>query len=237
MTLLHNQINRLWHNPSYLKFKEHGFARRIFTSKDTEGFLRTGAYLIKEAEKRSDTIIPWDEKRRYEILANPRLENAFLALGTEYLLKGIFLSKGYAINKHESSAPPVSYPILLKGNRDKLRSNEVQDLSQIIAHLGRVIDFSEFDKSQKDEEKKAVAELKGIHSKGIEKLTIPFPNAKQILEYLHFKRNYALHRPFIIPEFRGITRHVFKLLDYIAQKGTGRKIEELSKLNDTSGEK
>lgn len=232
MALTHNQINKLWYNPTYDKFKKHGFVKNIFTSKDAEDFIRTGAYLIKEAEKRSNIIIPWDENRRYEILANPRLENAFMALGTEYLLKGVFLIKGYAINEPKPLAKSIRHPIILKSNKNKLLANEVHDLTYVVDHIAKLIDFAEFDKSQKDDETKAKAELKGQRLKGITRMTIPFPNAKQLLIYLHFKRNYALHRPFIIPEFRGITRHIFKLLDYIAQNGTGRTLEALSKLND-----
>jgi len=232
MALTHNQINRLWYNPTYEKFKKHGFVSKIFTSKDAEDFIRTGAYLIKEAEKRSNIIIPWDEHRRYEILANPRLENAFVALGTEYLLKGIFLIKGYAINESKPLATSISHPIVLKGNKNKLLANEVQDLSYVVDHIAKIVDFADFDKTQKDDEVKEKAELKGQRLKGITRMTIPFPTAKQILTYLHFKRNYALHRPFIIPEFRGITRHIFKLLDNIAQKGSGRTLEVLAKLND-----
>lgn len=232
MPLTHNQINRLWHKPTYTKFKQHGFVKHVFTSKDAEDFIRTGAYLIKEAEKRSNIIIPWDERRRYEIMANPRLENAFLALGAEYLLKGIFLIKGYAINEPKRLTIPIQHPISLKDNKNKLLVNEVHDLTYIIDHLVKIVDFTEFDSSQKDAEVKAKKELKGQRLRGITRMTIPFPTAKQLLEYLHFKRNYALHRPFTIPEFRGITQHVFKLLDYIAVKETSRKIEILAKLND-----
>lgn len=232
MALTHNQINNLWFNPSYDKFKNHGFVKNIFTSKDAEDFIRTGAFLIKEAEKHSNIIIPWDERRRYEILANPRLENAFVSLGAEYLLKGTFLIKGYAINKPLPSSISLSHPITIRGNKSKLRTNEVQDLSYIIDHISKIIDFTEFDRLQKEAEKKAKSDLKGQRLKGITRMTIPFPNAKQLLDYIHFKRNYSLHRPFTVPEFRGITQHIFKLLDYIAQKSAGRTIDVLAKLND-----
>ncbi|OGC49692.1 hypothetical protein A2W32_01890 [candidate division WWE3 bacterium RBG_16_37_10] len=232
MALTHNQINKLWFNPSYDKFKIHGFVKNIFTSKDAEDFIRTGAYLIKEAEKHSNIIIPWDENRRYEILANPRLENAFVSLGAEYLLKGTFLLKGYAVNKPLPSSTGLPHPIILSGNKSKLRANEVQDLSYIIDHIAKIIDFTEFNTLQKEAETKAKNDLKGQRLRGITRMTIPFPNAQELLGYIHFKRNYALHRPFTIPEFRGITQHIFKLLDYIAQKGSSRSIEVLAKLND-----
>lgn len=232
MTLTHNQINRLWSNPTYDKFKKHGFVKHIFTSEDTEDFIRTGAHLINEAKKHSNIVIPWDERRRYEILANPRLENAFLAIGSEYLLKGIFLNKGYAVNEPKLLTKQIKHPIILKGNLNKLKANEVQDLSYIVDHITKLVDFNEFDKSQKDAEMKAKAEMKGKRLQGIIRMTIPFPTARQMLDYLHFKRNYAVHRPFIIPEFRGITQHLFKLLDHIARQGAGRSINELAKLRD-----
>jgi hypothetical protein len=232
MALTHNQINKLWFKPSYDKFKKHGFVQHVFTLKDAEDFLRTGAYLIKEAEKRSNIIIPWDERRRYEILANPRLENAFVSLGAEYLLKGVFLVKGYAVNEPKPLSIHPTHPITVKGNKSKLCTNEVQDLSYIIDYIAKLIDFTEFNNSQMEAEKKAVAELKGQRLKGITRMTIPFPKARQILDYMRFKRNYSLHRPFTIPELRGITQHIFKLLDYVAYKGTSRTIDQLSKLTD-----
>ncbi|OGM09114.1 hypothetical protein A2Z67_05910 [Candidatus Woesebacteria bacterium RBG_13_36_22] len=232
MPLTHNQINRLWYSPSYTNFKNNGFNKVIFTQNDAEAFLRTGAYLIKEADNRSNIHIPWDEQGRYEILANPRLENAFVSLGAEYLLKGTFLIKGYAINKPKLLFTSLQHPLKVGGNRSKFTMNEVQDLSYIVNHVEKLVDFSEFDESQKNEEKKAVAESKGQRLKGITRMTIPFPNARQLLEYILFKRNYALHRPFIIPEFRGTTQHIFRLLDYIAQKSSGRTIKDLAELND-----
>ncbi len=231
MAIIHNQINKLWFKPSYQKFKKHGFTRQVFTSNEAEDFLRIGAYLIKEAEKRSNMTIPWDEQRRHEILANPRLENAFVSLGAEYFLKGVFLVKGDAINKPLPTFIKQQHPIKIRGNKSKLRGDEVQTLSYIVDNLSKIIDFSEFDKNQEDMEKTAKDGLKGRRLRGITRMTTPYPTAKQILDYIHFKRNYALHRPFIIPEFRGITRHVFGLLEYIAQKGVGKGLDELSILD------
>lgn len=235
MALTHNQINRFWFNhPLYSDFKKHGFSKQIFTSKEADDFLKLGAYLIKEAEIHSNTHIPWNESRRHEILAYARLENAFISLGSEYLFKGIFLYKGFAINKPLPTYKSV-HPIKVIGNKTKLVDNEVQDLSYIVNHISKLIDFSDFDKSQKDDGTKAKRELKGEKLEGITRMTISYPTAKQILDYIHFKRNYSLHRPFIIPEFNGITRQTFSFLDYIAQKGVGKKLEELAQLSEIGG--
>lgn len=234
MALTHNQINRMWYRPTYDKFKKHGFVKYIFTSKDAEDFLRTGAYLIKEAEKYSNNIIPWNKSIRHEILLQPRLGNIFFALGSEYFLKGIFLVKGFSINKQKSLSTLIKHPIQLKGNKGKLINNEVYDLFYIIDHIGKLIDFGEFDKSQVEEERNQKSKLKGIIFKGITRMTIPYPTAKELLTYIHFKRNYSLHRPFILAEFRGITQQLFKLLDYISQKGTRKTIAEWGKLQDIS---
>lgn len=236
MALTHNQINKLWfNNPSYIDFKKHGFSKQIFTSKDADDFLKTGAYLIKEAEKLSNTHIPWDERRRFEILANPRLENAFISIGSEYLLKGVFLKNGFAIN-NPLPGHRLTHPIKISGNKLKLVNNEVQDLSYITNHIGKIIDFLEFNESQKNDEKKAKDEMKGKRLQGITRMTIPYLTAKQMLDYIHFKRNYSLHRPFIIPEFGGLTRQIFNFLDYVAQKGSGKGLSELAKLSEVYGE-
>lgn len=233
MAVLHNQINKLWFNPSYTGFKNSTFVKQIFTSEDAEDFIRTGAYLIKEAEKLSDTHTPWDSRKRLEILKNPRLENAFVSLGAEYLMKGIFIKNGYAINKLKQPVPSgLQHPITIKGNKSKLNPSEVVELNYIVTHLAKIINFSDFDNTQSADEIKAKKEEKGDRLKGITRMTIPYPNSKNMLEYVLFKRNYSLHRPFIVPEFRGITRHVFNFLDYIAVQATGKKIEELSQLTD-----
>jgi hypothetical protein len=229
MPILNNQVNKLWFNPTYNKFKRNGFSKQLFASDDSEDFLRTGAYLIEEAKRYGNTHIPWDENRRYEILINPRLENALLSIGIEYLLKGVFLAKGYAINLPKENIK-LTHPVLIKGNISKLRDNEVQDLSYIKDHISKIIDFNEFNNNQQIKEAKAKKELSGEGVKGLTRLTIPFPNSQQLLDYFHFKRNYSLHRPFIIPEFVGIVRYEHELLDYIAIKSTGRSIKQLTKL-------
>lgn len=230
MAIIHNQINNLWYKPSLAKFKQSPFVKQVFTKEDADDFLKTGAYLIKEAEKLSNIHIPWNESRRFEILANPRLENAFVSLGAEYLLKGVFLKNGYAINK-----PLIrlgNHPVKVWGNKRKLNLSEVQELGYIITHLPKIIDFGEFDRKQEKEEKKAKKQMKGERPNGITRMTIPYPTSKQLLEYILFKRNYSLHRPFIISEFRGITKQLFNFLDYIAKNGTGKKIETLAKLTE-----
>jgi hypothetical protein len=232
MAITHNQLNRLWVNPDYEKFKNHSFTRHIFTSKDAEDLLRTGAYLIKEAERKARIIIPWNESRRIEILANPRLSNAYLATGAEYFLKGVFLYKGLAINKPKKSAVGIKHPIPIKRNKGKLLPSDIQDLYYILAHIGDVIDFENFDLSQMKDKRRAKEELKGKRVKGIPSLTIPYPKASDILTYLRFIRNNALHRPFIMPEFRGITKQIYSLLDYISKQVTGKGIDDYSILSD-----
>jgi len=230
MALTHNQINKLWFNPSYIAFKKSNLVKQIFTSREAEDFIRTGAFLIYEAKKLSNVLIPWDQNRRFEILNYPRLENAFISLGGEYFLKGIYLQKGYAINKLLPSIN-VQHPVLLKGNKAKLDQCEVQEYGYIVTHSPKIIDFTEYDKAQAADEKNAKAELKGQRLQGIMRMTIPYPKAKKMLDYLQFKRNYALHRPFIVPEFRGITQQTFRFFDYVATQATGKSIKELAALN------
>jgi len=228
MANIHNQINKFWFNPSYQKFKQSSFVKTIFTKKDANDFLKTGAYLIQEAEKLSNIHIPWHEDKRFKILANPRLENAFVSLGAEYLLKGVFLVNGYTINK--PLVRIVNHPIKVWGNTERLNLTAVQELGYIVTHLPQIVNFSKFDNNQQQEEIKAKQQVKGERLDGITRLTIPYPTSKQWLDYILFKRNYSLHRPFIIPEFRGITKQLFNFLNYIAKHGIGEEIKSLAKL-------
>jgi hypothetical protein len=231
MSILHNQINRLWFNPSYDKFKNSHFNKHIFSKKDANDFLKTGAYLIMNALQISN--LPPSaykgEENRESFLKNPRLENAFFSLGAEYLMKGVFLLKGYSINKTVAKGQ-ISHPIKLYGNRKNLRENEVYEIGYIVRYLPSILNFDDFNKNQKEFEKKQKDRMKGQKIKGIKKLTIPYPNATAFLDYIHAKRNYALHRPFIIPEFSGLTVQLFFFLGYIAEKGVGKSLKELGNI-------
>lgn len=231
MAILHNQINKLWYKPSYLKFKKSGFVNCIFTKSDAMDFIHTGACLIVEAKRLSGMHTPWNKDLRLEILKKPRLENTYTSLGTEYLTKGIFLYKGYSINKPLANLPiRITHPILLKNNKNKLNPREVQEFSYITDHLPRIVDYSDFDSKQKNDELIAVKNNKGDRLDGITRMTIPYPDHKALLDYLLFKRNYSLHRPFIMPEFIGITNHIFNFLEYTVQKITNKSLDELAKM-------
>lgn len=232
MPILHNQINRLWSNPTYNSFKKSHFVKHIFTKNDAKDFLKTGAYLIQEGEKLSNLLIPWDERRRYEILKNPRLENSFMSLGTEYLMKGVFLHNDYAVNKPKAGMSGLTHPIVISRNKGKLNPADVQEMGYIINQLVNLVDFTDFDNKQKNDELKARTEMSGRRLKGITKMIVPYPTARQFLEYLLFKRNYSLHRPFIISEFRGITTQLYKFLNYIAVKGAHESIDQLARLSE-----
>lgn len=90
MAIIHNQINLFWSNPTYDNFKRSFFVKRVFTQAETDLFLKIGAYLIEEAKKQDEIVIPWSDSKKYEIWKKPILENAFLSLGSEYLMKGDF---------------------------------------------------------------------------------------------------------------------------------------------------
>jgi len=174
--------------------------------------------------------IPWNERRRLEILNRPRLENAHFSLGSEYFLKGIFLKKGFAINKTVKDSG-VNHPIKVRGNRSYLLENEVVQMNTIVKYLPSIIDLSGFDIEQQSAKKAERYELGGERLKGINNLGIPHPNSVELLDYLLFKRNYALHRPFIIPEFKGITHQLFRFLNYISVAETGLEIMDLADFN------
>ncbi len=229
MPLTHNQINYLWYKADYVSFKNSVFVKKIFTKKDSNDFLKTGSYLIEKARKLTGILIPWDESKRYQILNNPRLENAFMSLGAEYLLKGIFLNNGYTINK---LCPNIksTHPLPVYRNKRKLNAIEVVELDYVINHLSKIVDFSEFNTKQVEIGKEEKAKLKGQKLDNITRMSIPYPTARQLLKYIQFKRNFALHRPFIMPEFNGLTKQLFGVLDYTAFKGSGKTIKQLAEM-------
>jgi len=230
MPIIHNQINKFWYKPSYDKFIKSSFVKQIFVEKDSEDFTATGAYLIKMAKKISKKHIPWNEDRRLEILANPRLENALFSLGAEYLIKGVFLYNGYAVNKQKQGFTFPTHPIPLKNNKNKLEMSEVPSLFYFKSYINRIVNFSKFDKKQKRTELSETKKEKGQKLSGITRMTIPYPKSNALLDYILFKRNYSLHRPFIMSEFVGLTNQLYDFLNYIAVEGCGKSIGKLAKL-------
>lgn len=230
MPITHNQINAFWSNPTYNNFKTKYFNKKVFTKDDADLFNKIGAYLIQEAKGFSKTHTAWNEKYKYRILKNPILENIDFTLGSEYLMKGVFLCNGYAINLPLKKG--LTHPIELRNNLGKLSKVEVQTIDYIVTHIGKIIDFSEFDTKQKTNELMDKKRNSGEKIPGITKLGIPHPNSKQILDYIQYKRNFSLHRPFIATEFSGLTKQLFDFMDYIAIKGTGENIETLAKLTN-----
>lgn len=235
MPMIHNQINNFWYKPSYNKFIKSAFVKQIFMRENAEDFTATGAYLVRMAKRISKKHIPWCENRRLEILANPRLENALFSLGAEYLIKGIFLHKGYAVNRQKQRFTFQSYPILLKNNKGKLEKSEVSSLSYFKTYISRIINFSKFDNRQEKKELYEKKKEKGQKLSGITRMTIPYPKSSELLDYILFKRNYSLHRPFIMSEFVGLTNQLYDFLNYIAMNGCGKSINNLARLKKQNG--
>lgn len=230
MPITHNQINKFWYKPSYDKFIKSSFVKQIFVERDAEDFTATGAYLIKMAKKISRKHIPWDEDRRLEILANPRLENALFSLGSEYLIKGVFLYNGYAVNKQKHGSAIQTHPIPLRNNKNKLEKSEVSSLLYFKTHIAKIVNFSKFDQKQDRKELSEKKKDKGQGLSGITRMTIPYPKSNALLDYILFKRNYSLHRPFIMSEFVGLTNQLYDFLNYIATNGCGKSISKLARL-------
>lgn len=228
MPILHNQINRFWNNPTYANFKRSFFSKRIFTEQDADLFLKIGAFTIEEARRYSEIHIPWNDSLKYDILKNPILENANYSIGAEYLMKGVFLKNGYAINT--ILVADLLQPVKLRGNKGKLSKIDVQHINYIVDHIARIVDFTDFDAKQKLDRDTEKANDRGDRLRGITSMGIPHPTARQLLEYIQFKRNHSLHRPFIVSEFRGTTKQLFDFMDYIAVKGTESTLKELAKL-------
>lgn len=230
MAILHNQINSLWHNSTYEKFRKSGFVRQIFKKEDATTFIKTGAHLILLAKKENDKIFPYDPSRDFEFRLRPRISNAFFSLGAEYILKGVYLWHGYAINKLKPGII-VPYPTKLRGNIKQLCENEVVKMKYLVDNFFSLpIDLRDFDIEQKRLALSEAKKYKGKKMVGIKKLSIPSPTSKQILDYIYFKRNYSLHRPFVIPEFLGTTNIIFKFIDYLLVKVTGKGTEEHGKI-------
>lgn len=228
MPIIHNQINLFWSRPTLANFKKSFFSKRIFTEADADLFLKIGAYLIEEARKYSEEHRPWHEAEKYEILKNPIMENIDYSIGAEYLMKGVFLKNGYSVNTSPTSG--LTHPIKLKNNKGKLSKIDVHLINYTVQHIAKIVDFTEFDEKQKQDKETERAKDKGDRLRGITSMGIPHPTSKQLLEYIQFKRNHSLHRPFIISEFTGITRQLFDFLEYIVQKGSGSTLKELAKL-------
>jgi hypothetical protein len=230
--ILHNRLVLLWANPTREKLKKFYASTGIFNDKDdAQNLIKFGAYLIFNGHRQSEDEKPYDSTIGLNNWVNSLEGYILFHVGTEYFLKGVFLYKGYAINKLKKiySLPE---PYKIARNHRKLDASETHTFGYFTKNITKIVDFTEFDKQQSSKNKI----YKGKKPVGIISTRFKHPNHEQLLYYLQFSRNKYLHTRRKIPEFKGITDDVMELLNFISVYVCQKNIEALSDLEKISVE-
>jgi hypothetical protein len=116
---------------------KHQFARvfrdsdwRLF-KKIADSYFRQAAFLLKHHLSVSPDL---------KLLVRNSQKRLFIGVGTELLLKALYLKNGYAINRPESGNKALKFPFTLKGAVGQhLLEDETFQLGILIDHLENVV--------------------------------------------------------------------------------------------------
>ena len=231
MPIVHNRLVRFWGNPTEQKFDYYLASSGLLNDNDAQNLIKFGAYMIKKGLRDINKIQPYDRREGLMNWVHQYEGNALLYIGTEFLIKGIFLKKGYAINAYKDKNKNRDYvtsPIKLNRNKGKLSASKTRDLGYFIEHIDVIADFSSFDADQQRRNGKTPPpNLDGLLSTRYRN-----PNHTQIFQYIRFTRNSYLHTSKHMPTFNGIYKDMAKLFDVLCRESLGKSLYQLSKLRD-----
>jgi hypothetical protein len=107
---------------------------RLF-KKMADSYFRQGAFLLKH-----DVSVSPDLK----LLVRNSQKRLFIGVGTELILKALYLKNGYAINKPERGNKALNFPFTLKDAvGQQLLEDDTFQLGMLIDHIEKVISLSQ----------------------------------------------------------------------------------------------
>ena len=232
MTNLHNDLIDLAENDfKDLKF----FEAKIFEKGDHADFLYFAVMLLHKTNfLKEEMQKPWGgynpskpnqfKFRRYIVLKR----NIMLGVGTEYLLKAIFLKNEYGINKIKNKHRLIFPYKLNNTTRNFLDQCETVTFWILKENIEKIIDFSSFDNTTKKENDKFEQKEKMTKKpSNLTRLYYKIPNSKGCLNLIYGIRNNYSHNAFIKSEFNGFINNAFNFLNFLTQLEFGKNIEEL----------
>ena len=235
---MHNRLVELAKND----FKDlKCFEAKLFNKEDYKDFLYFGVMLLYEAKKLKEELQrscggydPLKPKQfqfsRFMVIKR----NIQLGIGTEYLLKAIFLKTGFAINKIKKNEQVQSPYKIEDSVTEVLDPCETVTFWYLKKHIVKIVDCSEFDANigkinndlrEKDEKEKKKDEEMNVPSP--KAYYYKKPNSEGCLNLVHGIRNNYSHSAFIKSEFNGFFDDAFKFLNFLTKKVFGKDIGEL----------
>lgn len=113
---------------------------KIFEFRDCPVFKKMADYYFESAAKILKKDIEIDEP--YKLMIRNIQKRLFLGIGTELLLKSIFLKNKYCINSSKKNTK-ISFPTLLKDIKiENLDESNTETLNSLIDNLPKVINVS-----------------------------------------------------------------------------------------------
>lgn len=229
MSNLHNELVRLFLDPTYKNFRNSTMSQKVPTKDDAGFFLKTGSHLfIGGSQQLMEPSLPYSYGKRYMIRASAMEGYAKRSIGVDYFLKGVFLHTGFAIN-HLKLGATGTEPLTLAHSSDLDPNNSV-GMDYFKRNLPKIIDFKAFHNRINGRNDAKRTESKKHKLIGIDDIHYRSLNSVGMMEYLDFSRDQAAHHLTNLPEFMGVSREVVEFLDYVAQQVPGIPLKELANL-------
>lgn len=230
----HNRLVKLAEN-DFQDMKS--FEARILEQKDVKDFLSFAILLLHEAKAIEEELRkPWggyDPSKPNEFLNRRYLvvkRSIFLGIGTEYLLKTIFLGKGFSINRTKRGIR-LQEPYKLSGNFSSLDPKEAVTFEYLKTNLDKVVDCSKFDEEVRKENEKRYEKDEKLKEKngdqGFLRYNYKKPDSNGCLNFIQGVRNNYAHNAFIKAEFGGFFFDAFEFLNFLTEKTFRKSINEI----------
>lgn len=230
MPLLHNQLVRFWGNPTPKKYESYMASLGLLTDNDAQNQIKFGAYFIKKGLRLIHHNEPYRRELGLKYWGKNYEGNALLYTGIEFLVKGLFLKNGYAINEYKNANLNRDYdspPIKILRNKNRLNPTRTRDLGYFLKHVGELADFKDFDSGQKLRNK---IPAPGPRPTGLISTRYKHPTHNQIFEFIRLTRNSYLHTSKKMQTFAGIYIDMEVLLDYLCKESVNKSLNQLADL-------
>ena len=210
------------------------FDAKIFEKGDYIEFLYSAVMLLHKSKMLKDESQKSSKQKpiQYEKFLVVK-RNILLGIGTEYLLKAIFLKNGFGINRIKPIRQLQEPYKVGESITTELNECETVTFWYLKKHILKIVDCSEFDNNvkqknktlrKKDEERKRKDKEANVKSLNSE---YKRPHSEGCLNLIEGIRNNHSHNAFIKLAFNGFFENAFEFLDFLTKSVFSKEIQQL----------
>lgn len=207
-------------------------SKGLLNDNDSQNLIKFGTHLITKGLALIKVVQPFDSSRGLINWQKQYEGNTLLYVGVEFLIKGIFLKKGFAVNAFKETklnSRVEELPVKMNRSKSKLDAAETRKLVYFLKHIDLVADFDQFDKEQAARNSQPAPQPK---PGGLLSTRYKNPDHNQIFEYIRLTRNSYLHTSKHMETFNGIYTDIERLIDYMCKKALNKNLSEISDLKN-----